>query len=83
MKSGWIGIAALLTLLGEAAPALAVSFSRADANRDGEVSFEEAERAFPKLNRVHIEKADQNRDGVISEGEMPFLNSFDRFNSNR
>lgn len=64
-------------------PARAVSFTHADRNRDGVVSFEEAERAFPRLNEVLIAKADKNGNGVIDKGEMPFLNSMKRFQDNR
>jgi hypothetical protein len=64
-------------------PALAVSFTHADRNTDGVVSFEEAQRAFPDLNIVLIEKADRNGDGVIDKGEMPHLNAFERFQKAR
>jgi EF hand len=83
LKKHVFAAALIVPSLALSAPAHAVSFSRADANADGVVTFEEAERAFPRLSIVLIEKADRNGDGVIDKGEMPHLNSFDRFKNER
>ncbi len=67
---------AAAALLVPAAPAGAVSFSQADANRDGVVTFEEAVRVFPLLKRVQYEKCDADGDGVIDRGDFALLNNF-------
>lgn len=61
----------------------AASFSHTDRNRDGVVSFDEAEETFPRLNFVLIKKADRNGNGVIDKTEMPALNSINRFQNER
>ncbi len=72
-------VLSLVALALGSAPALAVSFSRADRNGDGVVTYDEAERAFPRLNEKFIAKADKNDNGTIEKSEMPSLNYFDRF----
>ena len=59
-----------------ALPAGAVSFSQADRDRDGVVSYEEAKRVFPRLTRVQFKKNDPNGDGLIDRGEFPLLANF-------
>lgn len=70
------GLGALVLLAASAVPAGAVSFSQADRNRDGVVSYEEAKRVFPKLARVQFAKNDPNGDGLIDKGEFPLLANF-------
>ena len=54
----------------------AVSFSQADLNHDGVVTYEEAKRVFPRLQPVHFEKSDPNGDGLIEPNEFPLLANF-------
>ena len=68
--------AAALALLVSAAPAAAVSFSQADLNRDGLVTYPEARRVFQGLAEVHFEKCDPDGDGAIDQREFPLLNNF-------
>lgn len=66
--------AALLALAGPAAAK--VPFPRADQNKDGVVTFEEASRVMPRLKQIQYGKADSNGDGVIDKGEYPLLDGF-------
>jgi hypothetical protein len=66
---------ALVPLLPAAAGAT-VAFSRADANHDGFVTYEEAVRVFPKLARVHFAKCDPDGNGRIDQLEYPLLDNF-------
>ena len=66
---------AVLAASASAAAAL-VPFSRADQNRDGYVTYEEAERVFPRLTEVHFRKNDPDGDGLISKREYPLLDQF-------
>jgi hypothetical protein len=59
-----------------AGPAQAVSWSQADPNRDGIVTFEEAVRVFPQLKEVQYLKCDADGDGVIDKGDFALLNTF-------
>lgn len=64
-------------LLATAGPAAAVvPFSRADANRDGVVTYEEAVIVMPRLKRIQYQKADPDQDGVIDKAEYPLLDSY-------
>ncbi len=58
-----------------ASAAGAVSFSRADANGDGVVTYQEAKRVFHGMSEVHYRKADTNGDGVVDQREFPLLNN--------
>ena len=69
-------VAVAAALVMPAGASGAVPFSRADQNRDGLVSFEEARRVFPDLARVHFEKCDPDGDGVIDHGEFALLDNF-------
>lgn len=69
----FLSLAAVLALPGAAQ---AVSFSQADQNGDGYVTFEEAERVFPRLKRVHFDKNDRKGDGRLDQGEFTQLNNF-------
>lgn len=42
------------------------NLTRADANRDGEVTYEEAVAQFPNLQRASFRRMDLNGDGVLS-----------------
>jgi hypothetical protein len=42
---------------------------QADENGDGELSFEEARKAFPNLTRQGFDKRDRNGDGVLSPAD--------------
>jgi len=80
------GLAATLAvaLVVVAGPAAAkVAFSRADQNRDGIVTYEEAERVMPRLKQIQYSKADSNHDGVIDKGEYPMLDSYYGYIVNR
>lgn len=82
-RPGLAGALAAL-LVAAAGPAAAkVPFSRADPNRDGIVTFEEAERVMPRLKQIQYSKADSNRDGVIDKGEYPMLDSYYGYIVNR
>jgi len=71
-------------LVAAAGPAAAkVPFSRADQNRDGIVTFVEAERVMPRLKEVQYGKADANHDGVVDKGEYPMLDSYYGYIVNR
>ena len=45
------------------------SFQAADANKDGGVTFVEAQALFPQLTQDQFNKADTNGDGKLDEGE--------------
>jgi hypothetical protein len=66
---------ALLAASAETASAL-VPFARADANRDGYVTYEEAVRVFPRLQPVQFRNNDPDGDGLISKREYPLLDQF-------
>lgn len=67
---------ALAAALGLPAAAHAVSFSQADRNGDGWVTFDEAERVLPRLKQVHFDKSDRRGDGRLDQGEFAQLNNF-------
>ena len=67
--------AVLLAASAGAASAL-VPFSRADPNRDGYVTYEEAVRVFPRLQPVQFRKNDPDGDGMITKREYPLLDQF-------
>ena len=67
---------AALLLAASAGAAGAVSFSQADRNRDGVVTWEEAKRVFPRLAKVQFQKNDPDGDGVITQREFPLLANF-------
>lgn len=70
------GLGALALLAASALPAEAVSFSQADRDRDGVVTYEEAKRVFPRLARIQFMKNDPNGDGLIDQREFPLLANF-------
>ncbi len=43
----------------------------ADTNHDGQVTFDEAKAAFPKLTQERYSKLDRNGDGVLSMADAP------------
>lgn len=63
---------AALTVAGAAG---AVSFSRADRDRDGVVTYEEAKRTMPRLSEIHFGKCDGDRDGLLDKGEFACLDT--------
>lgn len=69
-------LAAVVLAASAGAAAALVPFSRADANRDGFVSYAEAVRVFPRLQEVSFRKCDPNGDGLISQREYPLLDQF-------
>ncbi len=70
-------LSVVLMVAAVAGPAGAtVPFSRADANHDGEVSWPEAQRVFPRLKKIHFEKCDPDGDGYIDQNEYPLLTTF-------
>lgn len=66
---------ALFAASAGAAAAL-VPFARADVDRDGYITYEEAVRVFPRLQPVQFRKNDPNGDGLISKREYPLLDQF-------
>ena len=66
-------LCALAALPGAAA---AASYSQADVNRDGQVSFQEARRVLPDLSEVHYRKFVNTPDGMVSKGAWPALDNF-------
>jgi hypothetical protein len=67
---------AALLLAASAGAACAVSFPQADLNHDGVVTFREARRVFPRLEKVQFDKNDPNGDGLIEPDEFPLLANF-------
>jgi hypothetical protein len=67
-------LAALMAVLATAASA--TSFAQTDRDRNGVVTYVEAERAFPGLAEVHFLRCDPNGDGDITKREFPLLNNF-------
>ncbi len=63
-------------LVASSGAALAVSFSQADGNKDGYVTYAEAVKVFPRLKMVHFRKCDPSADGKIDADEFPMLNNF-------
>lgn len=59
-----------------AGEAESAGFSQVDRNRDGVVTFDEAQRVFFRLTEIHFGKCDPNGDGVIEKNEFPVLNNF-------
>jgi hypothetical protein len=53
----------------EAEARIAARFKQADANGDGGLTLEEAQKAMPRAAR-HFERIDANRDGVVTLEEL-------------
>lgn len=70
-----LALSGLVALVAPTAPAAAISFSRADRDRDGHVTFEEARRTMPRLSEIHFGKCDGDRDGVLRAGEFPCVDA--------
>ena len=70
------GPLAALALVASAGAAGAVSFPQADLNHGGVVTYQEARRVFPRLERVQFKKNDPNGDGLIEPDEFPLLANF-------
>jgi hypothetical protein len=66
---------ATVAALAAAGAAGAVSFSWADRDRDGFVTYEEAERTMPRLSEIHFGKCDGDRDGLLDKGEFACLDA--------
>jgi hypothetical protein len=71
-----VALTAAAMLAALSGTARAVSFSQADPNGDGVVTYVEAKRVFPRLAEVHFRKCDPSGDGVIDRGEFPLLGNF-------
>ena len=67
---------AALALVLSAGAAGAVSFSQADRNHDGVVTYKEARRVFPRLTEIQFRKNDPSGDGLIEQDEFPLLANF-------
>ncbi len=65
-----------LALAASTGTAGAVSFSQADLNHDGVVTYKEAKRVFPRLQPVLFDKSDPNGDGLIGPDEFPLLANY-------
>jgi len=74
LRSALLALALVPTLAGTASAT--VPFSRADANHDGFVTYEEAERVMPRLRQVSFRKTDPNGDGRLSRNEYPLLDNW-------
>jgi hypothetical protein len=61
LTAGGMGIASAI--------ATDTSFAAADANKDGGVTFVEAQALFPTLTQEQFNAADTNGDGKLEEGE--------------
>ena len=69
---------AFAMLLSLAVAAHAVSFSKADKNKDGYVTFREAERVLPGLSEVHYKKFINGPDETITKLGWAALDNFYR-----
>ncbi len=62
-----------------AAPAAKGEFRRrlaaADTDKDGKVSYEEAQKAFPKMTKERFNRLDRNGDGFVSKEDRPARNA--------
>lgn len=47
-----------------------VMFQKADANKDGTVTFEEMSAAFPNMQREKFDQLDRDKDGTVSRKEV-------------
>ncbi len=56
---------------GEGGQGRLVRMRAADANGDGKVAFEEAQKAFPRITRERFAQLDRNGDGVLTEEDRP------------
>ena len=62
---------ALAALAASAGAAGAVSFSQADKDRDGVVTYDEAKRVFPRLTQIQFRKNDPERRRADREERVP------------
>lgn len=67
---------ALGLILASAGMAGAVAFARADVDKDGLVSYDQAKIVMPKLKDVSFNRFDTNHDGFIDRGEWSGLDAF-------
>ena len=58
---------------GAYAQAAGGDFAKADANKDGSVTMEEAMGVYPTLTQDQFTKADANADGKLDEAEFGTL----------
>jgi len=85
-KGKWMGFTLLAALAAASLPAFAAEkagakrvsvpqvihlLKQADANGDGQVTFEEVSAKFPKVTRDVFEKMDRNDDGVLTRADIP------------
>jgi Ca2+-binding EF-hand superfamily protein len=47
------------------------TFYKADADKDGKVSYEELNKVAPEISKADFDAADANSDGVITKNEVP------------
>ena len=73
-----IALAAFPAFAGDAAVQKRVSLpqvihllGQADADGDGQVTFEEASAKFPKVTRAAFDRLDRNDDGVLTRADVP------------
>lgn len=85
-KGKWMGFTLMAALAAAALPAFAAEkagagrlsvpqvvhlLKQADADGDGQVTFEEASAKFPKVTREVFDKMDRNDDGVLTRADIP------------
>lgn len=69
----------LATAMSLALPQVAAAFagfSRVDANEDGFVSYEEANRVMSDLKEITFRKFDKDSDGLLDRGEYAGLDNY-------
>ncbi|MCX5770275.1 MAG: EF-hand domain-containing protein [Candidatus Hydrogenedentes bacterium] len=54
----------------KARPNPGMGMQKADANKDGKVSFEEISAAFPNMTQEKFDRMDRDKDGALTAGEM-------------
>lgn len=85
-KGKWMGFTLIAVLAAASLPAFAAEkagakrvsvpqvihlLKQADANGDGQVTFEEASAKYPKVTQEVFDKMDRNDDGVLTRADVP------------
>lgn len=67
---------AAVILLAAALPAWPANFAQVDADRNGIVTFDEAKRVMPELEKVSFDKFATPRSPGLTAGQFAALNNF-------